>query len=136
MLLRLRILGKFLGYLTFYPYQYTISSNLIKELVSIRNSVKIYTFKRNSFTKNQSLYIFFLKVNNTNKSSKFSRKSCQQKTFNSNNTVYCWVFEHDGREWFSDRHDPAYCFGSYRYIQVIFKIKIFFSLSNFKSIES
>ena len=37
-LLRLRILGKFLGYLVFYPYQYSISGNFVKELVSIRNN--------------------------------------------------------------------------------------------------
>lgn len=39
MLLKLKILGKFLGYLVFYPYQYPVSSYCIKDLVSIRNNV-------------------------------------------------------------------------------------------------
>jgi codanin-1 len=38
MLLKLRILGKFLGYLVFYAYQYSISSFSIKELIPIRNT--------------------------------------------------------------------------------------------------
>ena len=46
MLLRLRIMGKFLGYLVFYPYNYTISSFLVKELVLIRNTVSTWLFCR------------------------------------------------------------------------------------------
>ncbi|CAF0715052.1 unnamed protein product [Brachionus calyciflorus] len=38
MLLKLKILGKFLGYLVFYPYQYPVASYCIKDLVLIRNN--------------------------------------------------------------------------------------------------
>ncbi len=38
-ILRLRILGKFFGYLVFHPYQYTVSNFLIKDLSLIRNNV-------------------------------------------------------------------------------------------------
>jgi codanin-1 len=51
-LLRLRILGKFLGYLVFLPYQYTLSSSCIKDLVSIRNNV--------SFSFKAKLFLFFV----------------------------------------------------------------------------
>ena len=39
MLLRLRILGKFLGYLYFSPYNYPIPNYMIKNLIEIRNNV-------------------------------------------------------------------------------------------------
>ena len=39
MLLKLKILGKFLGYLVFFPYQYPVASYCIKDLSSIRNNV-------------------------------------------------------------------------------------------------
>jgi codanin-1 len=42
MFLKLRVLGKFLGYLVFYPYQYSISSFLIKDVIAIRNNVNCY----------------------------------------------------------------------------------------------
>lgn len=39
MLLRLRILGKFLGYLVFLPYQYRVPASQLKEIICIRNNV-------------------------------------------------------------------------------------------------
>jgi hypothetical protein len=43
MLLRLRILGKFLGYLYFGPYSYTIPNHFIKNLTEIRNNVNQFS---------------------------------------------------------------------------------------------
>lgn len=43
-LLKLRVLGKFLGYLFFHPYQHIIATNVNSlDMVSVRNNVNTLT---------------------------------------------------------------------------------------------
>jgi hypothetical protein len=72
MLLKLRVLGKFLGYLFFCPYNYPMPNYIVSEVTEIRNNVNYKDFK--SFYSLLKLnYLHKFKELNANQSSRMLR---------------------------------------------------------------